>query len=251
MQQIKPENKTPPAFAGIYDNWHSVPNIGKGLKGERWFKRIQEQLLNYRNEVNTNSNTSPPRPSDLALICGVYNFKSIVDFGGSSGWLWDYIKLSNKKNNISKYTIIETKEVCDYAKKYNFHDYPVEYITCDEYIGSSEIFYCNSVLQYFDEESFFITFIKKTNAKLILLEDIYVGDFDDFYTAQIYYEDRIPVKFRNKEKFIKLFEHNGFSTITIKPYICAHRELVQPLPMDGFPEDKKIKYASTIFLKKH
>ena len=47
---------------------------------------------------------------------------------------------------------------------------------------------------------------------LILLEDIYVGDFDDFYTAQIYYEDRIPVKFRNKEKFIKLFEHNGFST---------------------------------------
>ena len=110
--------------------------------------------------------------------------------------------------------------------------------------------YCNSVLQYFDDEGFFLDLIKKSRVKYILLEDLYIGKFEDFYSSQVYYDDRIPVKFRNKNKFLRLFEDLNFSLVLIKPYICAHRGVVQPLPMQGFPSDKKIKYSSTILLEK-
>ena len=242
--------KTPPSFEGIFNNWQLPKKQGKGLRSIRWLDRIKSQLDEYRSELKKNSLCSPPRPSDLPYFCNDNNIKSIIDFGGSSGWLWDYIKTTCLDTNIEKYNIIETLEVCDFVKNNSLHKKPVLYNTYENFNNLGDLVYCNSVLQYFDNEEYFLDLIKKSDAKIILLEDLYIGDFDDFYSTQVYYEDRIPVKFRNGKKFLNLFKNLGFSLILIKPYICEHRGIVQPLPMEGFPIDKKIKYSSTVLFKR-
>ena len=103
---------------------------------------------------------------------------------------------------------------------------------------------------YKHEQKMFLDFVKNVKPKIVLLEDLYVGDFKDFYTSQIYYEDRIPVKFRNMHNFLKLFNKIGYRAIFTKPYISSHRGIVQPIPMDGFPKNKRLLYAKTVLLRK-
>ena len=147
---MKINPKTPSSFGGIYKNWETANKVGEGLKSKRWLNRIKDQLLDYRKNLKNDKISEPTRPSDLPIICSIYKVKTIVDFGGSSGWLWNYIKAANNDINIDKYNIVETKEVCNFMKKNKLHTKPVIYSTMKEYNESADVFYCNIVIQYFD-----------------------------------------------------------------------------------------------------
>ena len=65
--------KTPSSFGGIYKNWETANKIGEGLKSKRWLSRIKDQLLDYRKNLKNDKSSEPTRPSDLPIICSIYN----------------------------------------------------------------------------------------------------------------------------------------------------------------------------------
>ena len=83
-----------------------------------------------------------------------------------------------------------------------------------------------------------------------MIEDFIGGDFDTYFSNQIYYEDRIPVKFRNKNSFIKRIEDLSFELLFSDNYITEHQGKIQKFPMSAIPISKQVKYGKTLLFKK-
>jgi len=240
---------TPSSWQGVYKTWEEAKGEGKGFLSKRWKDRIVQQLLDYRMEKNLYGNASPPRPSDLPFFCSLVNPRSIVDFGGSSGWLWDYIQDCNVNNLIEQYDIIENDELCEYFRNSDYHYSPVNYITLNECVSNYDILYANSTIQYIDNH-IVLELISLVKPKYILIEDFFGGNIEDYFTLQNYYEDSIPTICRNLNKFIKIVNNLGFECLNQKTYVGIHRGKVQPLPMSGVPKSKRIRYGKSLLFKR-
>ena len=133
----------------------------------------------------------------------------------------------------------------------NYHDsQPIHYFTSDKYESNCDILYTNSTLQYIKNDEVFFHLIEKTTPKYLLVEDFLGGDFDDYFSTQIYYDDRIPVKFRNKKNFINNIRDLSFELLLSKVYITSHRGKIQPFPMTNLPENNRVKYGKTLLFKR-
>ena len=75
--------------------------------------------------------------------------EAIVDFGGSSGWCWDYLQNTLPNNRISSYVVIEIDEVVNYMTKTAIHNAPLSFRSLKDQLAPCDLLYCNSVLQYF------------------------------------------------------------------------------------------------------
>jgi len=244
--------KNPSIWEGVYSTWKEAAGVGKGFSGERWLNRIVQQLEDYLEDRRLHGiMAQPPRPCSLPTLCSLTNPDSIVDFGGSSGWVWYYLNESIANLSVRKYDILEIEEICQHFKNSNYHHHqPIDYFTLQDSIRKYDILYTNSVLQYIDNDELFLDLIERTKPKYILIEDILGGDFDDYYSSQIYYDNRIPVKFRNKEKFIQGIEALSFKLLLSQDYITKIRGETQPFPMSNLPKDKRVKYGQTLLFER-
>jgi hypothetical protein len=119
-------------WRGLYSTWDEACNAAKNYGGEvfsseRWLERITKQLLDYREEFRQYGIALPPRPSNLPLVCAMISPATIVDFGGSSGWCWDYLKHTWHSHTISSYIIVELARIVEYMTKARLHEAPVIY----------------------------------------------------------------------------------------------------------------------------
>jgi putative methyltransferase (TIGR04325 family) len=247
----KSPKKTPPIWEGVYQTWQEAAEVGKGFSSQRWLKRVVQQLDDYHKDRKLHGNMAlPPRPCSLPMLCDLTNLDSIVDFGGSSGWVWYYMKECIPNLSIKKYDIIENDEICQFFTNSNYHvDHPISYSTYQNFAGNCDILYTNSTLQYIKDDEIFFRLIEKTNPKYLLVEDLLGGDFDDYFSTQIYYDERIPVKFRNKKNFINNIRDLSFELLSSKDYITSIRGEIQPLPMSNLPEKNRVKYGKTLLFK--
>ena len=244
--------KTPPTWEGVYQTMQEAAAVGNGFSGKRWLERVFQQLEDYNLDRKKNGNKAlPPRPSSLPFLCSLTNPNSIVDFGGSSGWLWYYIKECIPYLSIEKYDIIEIENICRHFKTSNFHDgSPINYYLSHEIITNYDILYTNSMLQYIENDELFLNIIQTTSPKYILIDNFLGGMINDYISTQIYYEDRIPVKLRNSVDFIDKIKLLNFELIYTAPYIQEIRGIIQPFQMDAFPEKMRFKYGINFLLKK-
>lgn len=241
-----------PIFEGIYEKQEDAITKGSGFASDRWMKRITGQLLEYRNEIKSHQLPVPPRFSDLPMLVTTVDAKIIIDWGGSSGWTFDFIKQSLPQIEIEEYIIVEIEDVLRYMQEACLHDAPVTYQTEINNLSNkrSSIFYVNSVLQYILDDSAMLNAIGQLNPDWILIEDFWGGDFEDFFSIQNYYESKIPIRFRNRQDFIKSLEK--YSLKLSKPYFSSILGRIQELPMQNFPHDKQVRYGETLlFQKKH
>ncbi len=241
---------------GIYRSWDQaseaakVIGTGGGLASDRWFQRITQQLLDYRNEIGKYGVAMPPRPSNLPSVCAMTSPYAIIDFGGSSGWCWDYLKNSLSNHRINSYIVIETQEVVNYMAASNLHNKPVQYKTINDSIKVCDLLYCNSVLQYFASNAPLINLIERTTPEYILLDDIVANSKDDFYTVQNYINSGIPYRFIGLSKLqCELLDH-GYVEQFRCPYASPILGVIKPLEMGNFPQEKQNRYSLSILLRK-
>ena len=237
-------------WQGIYASLDDIVASGKGFEGGRWMERIRGQLLDYR--ADDHYLASPPRPSDLPVLCAITGSSKIIDFGGSSGWTFEYLKRTLEMNAIVKYIIVELEEVCEYIKKMSFHDKNKEvFCAADVVCEKMDILYSNSALQYMADDVFLMKIINHSMPEYILLEDFFGGEFDDYYSLQKYYDHTIPVKFRNRKEFITKILKAGYSLKYAKPYMPAIRGEIQELYMDNFPKNLRVRYGETLLFERN
>jgi len=240
---------------GLYPTWKAACNAarktgnpGGGLTGKRWLKRITQQLIDYRTEFARYGTAIPPRPCNLPFLCAVTNPRKILDFGGSSGWSWEYLKNSLPCNRVASYVILEKKQVVDHMRKLKAHKHPVSYKTGTKLLKQYDVLYCNSVLQYFSSNRLFLSLVKKVKPNYIFLEDTIAKSDRDLFSCQRFYDSKLPYRFIGLRKMLK--ELTEYTEVLRFPYAAPILGVVGPLGMENLPAAKRIRYASSILLKK-
>lgn len=242
-------------WSGFYPTWLGACAAaeaigGKGLESGDWLERITEQLINYRDELRLYGVAIPPRPSSLPPHCALTRPADIIDFGGSSGWCWDYLQESGAGETVSSYTVVETQYVVDVMKLKGLQSGPVCFQTLEEPLSVVDTLYCNSVLQYFGSNDVFLTLVDRTQPKFILLEDLVATPNEDFFSIQLFHQSAIPYRFIGLQGLLDSLDARGYCLIARYPYVSTVRGLLTVLPMDDFESSKQIRHSSSVLLKR-
>jgi putative methyltransferase (TIGR04325 family) len=238
---------------GIYPSWdaacRATGEIGAESRGgERWLRRITQQLADYRSELGKFGIAMPPRPSSLPLVCAAHGTSAIVDFGGSSGWCWDYLQSSFPGNTVSAYVVVESEEVVAYMRNARLQQAPVSYVTIDDAPASCDLLYCNSVLQYFGSNTPLLSILARTGPGLVLLEDLAATGDEDFFSTQAFRGGAIPYRFLGMGKLLRELASLGYVESVRFPYASPVLGVAKPLEMDNFPPERRLRYTSSMLL---
>jgi putative methyltransferase (TIGR04325 family) len=178
-------------------------NINKSFPAEIWKARQLEFLRKAKLGLS-------PRVESITKILESERDLSIVDFGGGSGWLFQYLGTLGFKSNCLM--IVETEESISWFKE---KDSDFFWITNNaffhfELTGDKNVFYSNSCIQYLGNlEAFFEEILTKSWSYLIL-EDVPNLETQDCWTCQNYYGYMSPYHFFKKDNLISLIESHGF-----------------------------------------
>lgn len=242
---------------GPFSSWNEAVNnantemVAKGaFDSDRWLNRVTQQLLDYRREFQQYGIAQPPRPCNLPFVCALTSASKIIDFGGSSGWCWDYLQNSLPINLINSYTVVELESIVKHMQSSRLHSDVVNYQTIDDPLASCDLLYSNSVLQYFESNKQLLSLIDLASPSFIFLEDTLAKGENDYFTTQSYYNTAIPHRFIGLEKLINDLSLKGYQELTRCPYVSPVLGVIKPLLMDNFPKELQVRYSVSILLKK-
>lgn len=246
-----------PIWDGPFQTWEEACSAARNhglstpaFSNERWLQRITQQLLDYRNEFRQFEIAMPPRPCNLPLVCAMTSPRSIIDFGGSSGWCWDYLQNSLPRHSILSYAIVEQESVVNHMQSSELHGDKVTYQTLDESLARCDLLYSNSVLQYFESNAPLLSLIERTTPGFILLEDTYAKGETEFFGTQSNYESDIPYRFIGLKSLLKELSSMGYYEMIKIPYASPILGLMRPLPMENFAEEFQLRYSLSILLRR-
>ena len=238
-------------WSGFFDSWEKVPSAGDGFVGERWISKLYEQLERYLSDLSIlGDDALPPRPSSLPMFCALTRPQSVLDVGGSSGWVWFYLKAVLERPSVEQYDILELDSVKHSFSSSRYHETePIRYISKKQIICSYDVLYLNSVLQYIYDDTAFLQLVAAANPKYILIDDLFVGDFDDYFSCQIYYESRIAIKIRNRQSFFQSI--GSLYKVTYNDnYLTEIKGIRQEMPTEGIPVEKIVRNGKTVILER-
>lgn len=240
---------------GVYETWEqacsSAQDLGGVFQSEHWKDRIIGQLIDYRKSCSKYDVALPPRPNNLPWVCATTNPESIIDYGGSSGWSYDYLLRTLADHSISSYIIVELEEIAQTMKQSIYHkDSPVEYKTSKDSLDRCDLFYANSVLQYFESNQPMLRVVEETMPTYILLDDLVAKGKSDYFSTQNYWGTSIPYRFLGLQQLLLDLESVGYKKLIIAPYMSPIKGMIKPFPMENFPEIYKLQYSLSILLKK-
>ncbi len=252
-------HKTVPSqiWNGPYSTWNEacktadIMGLGQGaFSSDRWLQRVTQQLLDYRNEFRQFGIAQPPRPCNLPLVCAMASPHSIIDFGGSSGWCWEYLQNSLLNHMISSYTVIELESVVKHMQGSGLHSDIVNFQTMDTPLAPCDLLYSNSVLQYFDSNAQLLSLIECATPNFIFLEDVLAKGEEDFFVTQNYHNSAIPHRFIGLGNLIRDLSSKGYHELTRCPYVSPILGVMKPLSMENFPEELQLRYSVSILLRR-
>lgn len=239
---------------GPFETWEqacaAAPKPEEAFLGDRWVNRIVQQLQEYRDLSSKYDVALPPRPSNLPWVCAMTRPRSIVDFGGSSGWCHDYLRHTLKDHSISSYVIVEIERIVDYMTRCGLHAAPVSYKTATDPLDPCDLLYCNSLLQYFGSNAPLLDLVGSVGPEYILLDDLLAKGEKDFFSTQTYYETAIPHRFLGLQQLFHELGGIGYQPLLSAPFASPILGLMKPLPMENFPEAFQLRHSLTVLLKR-
>jgi len=200
-------------------------------------------------EGASNSYTAPPRETNLSLLVSTLKPETIIDWGGGSGWVFDYIARTNWNNSIRKYYVVEQPELIEKLTELGCASRHKNLIFTESIpIEEGAVFYSNSSIQYI-EDHYLIEIVKKSKCKHIFIENFLGGEHEDFYTLQKFYDGQFLVKFRNLDKFVDTLLSAGYRLMSCIPYVSVIKGNYQFLPMENFDDSHKYTHSFSLYFQ--
>jgi len=144
---------------------------------------------------------------------------TLIDFGGGSGWLYHRVKSIGIE--IDEYVNVESMNLhneCPHENgDYNFIELGNTEVRLNRK-SKSVILYLNSVIQYLESDSDLVEIAKDFSPTRIILEDVTLSRFNEFFALQLYYETNIPYRFVNQELLEVTMAKAGFGLSQKIPY---------------------------------
>lgn len=239
---------------GLFDTWEqacaAAPKLEEAFRSERWMNRIVQQLQEYRALHSKYGIALPPRPCNLPWVCATTLSRSIVDFGGSSGWCHDHLRHTLQDHFVSSYVIVEVERIVEHMTRAGLHAAPVTYKTAADSLEPCDLLYCNSVLQYFASNAPLLDLIGRVRPGYILLDDLLAKGETDFFSTQANYDTPMPHRFLGLRQLHSELRSVGYQPMLAVPFASPILGLVKPLPMENFPEKFQLRHSVSVLLNR-
>ncbi len=241
----------PAIWQGVFASWkeacHAADSVEATFAGDRWLQRMTEQLRDYRS-AQCGGVAPPPRPTNLPWLAAMTSPHCIVDFGGASGWCFDYLVNVIPSLSMASYIVVETPRVVAFMQASGLQEAPVTFVEAGQAHGRCDILYCNSVLQYFPTNAPVIDLIARTQPSHVLLDDLLAAPDDDWFSTQCNYDVTIPHRFIGLNRILRDLDEVGYDLRLCAPHQSPIRGLVGALPMTNLPAALRIRQASSVWL---
>lgn len=183
---------------------------------------------------------SLPRPTTLPLLTSSRALGTVVDFGGSSGWV--YQRCLDLGARLEKYVVVEVPPVV--AQFAPTAPERVVYVTAEDshkcFDTSVDILYSNATLQYLNSLDEFLSLIISSRPRTILIDELlWTRNHDDWFSVQTNSDRLMVVRFvsfaRLKDDLQRLGYRLGWSQGTL----AADTRMAMP-DMSHLPEELRI-----------
>jgi putative methyltransferase (TIGR04325 family) len=239
---------------GIFPNWvaacEATKEDGDVFASDRWLDRITQHLVEYRKAVATDGLALPPRPSNLPFVAALTRSHTITDFGGSSGWCFDYLRDTAPQVDVRSYSIIEIDRIVAHMRASGLQSPPVTYKTPNDELEKCDLLYGNSVLQYFASNSELLDLIERTTPGHLLLDDVLGKGEEDFFTTQAYYGSAIAHRFIGLGRLVNELKDASYELLARTPFASPILGMMKPLPMQNFPLEYRVRHAVSLLFRR-
>lgn len=246
-------------WEGVFENFKNAQEFadGFGFSGETYNSRAYDAAKECIKFLNSNTpipffhkQRSVMLPPISAMMLNQKHKIEILDFGGGLGI--GYMTLKESILNATKqieYTILELPEIC--KQGIELHNNEINFIESFPNFTEFDLVHSSSAIQYIEDWKSLVTKFCSTNAKYILMSDVFAGDFETYATLQNYYNNKIPHWFFNYNEFIEIFIQYGYK-LEMRTYVSAKRlNFEDELPMTNFDEKYQLKYTSHLLFSKN
>jgi putative methyltransferase (TIGR04325 family) len=178
----------------------------------------------------------------------------VIDFGGALGVGYlSCLEAVTEANTKLNYCVVELDEVCAEGAIFcEENNLPIEYsrsLVSDQYC---DLLFCSSTLQYIRDYKALISSFARTDASIIMLSDVFCGDFESsFVTIQNYHDSKIPHWFFSTAEIVNEFQARGYE-LALRTDAQGNRAgACDYLPMSNFPEAFQLALTSHLIFQKN
>jgi putative methyltransferase (TIGR04325 family) len=196
----------------FYNPAVALQSPGGGFDSTEWLSKQKTMFeLAVRGEL--------PRHTSIVEFLDRDHIENIIDFGGGPGWIWAYLVHMNSHGNISYYNceLESSRQAFEFQNpklpNMNF----IEREDISDLIFDKNLLYCNSVLQYFEDNSVILELIQTSNPVSIILDDV-AGGSEEFFSLQNYYGYLQINRFLNLERLINEVCSQGYKLLCRRHY---------------------------------
>ena len=199
-------------WTNIFNDWSQAESflkenrlISDKFSSEIWMKT---QLLFFQQSKRG----LMPRFSTLPNFVNSKPNSRVIDFGGGSGWIGNFLP------ETCFYLNQETTSSLQYFKGMNKSYNRIITKNAEAYVSSIDILYSNSVIQYLPNVDIYIDLIHRFKPKYIVLDDVQLSNKIDFITLQRYYGSYIISRFYNLNNLINSIIYCKYELVSSELY---------------------------------
>jgi len=193
----------------------------------------------------------PPRLTNLPLVAGLLGVRSIVDYGGGSGWAFESLKAFCPQLDLQLFAVIELAEVVSAFNLRPIEDNRLSYTSFEQAhsLPAVDLMYANAALLYAESEQAFLDTAANLGPVRHLLLDGFLAhpDFEFFFVQHLDGHD-IPVRIPRLDASLEALHSNGYRVTSCTPMLGpvggVHRYDL-PLEHFGYPDTLTGRYCIT------
>jgi putative methyltransferase (TIGR04325 family) len=243
-------------WEGIFSSFAEAGTCGPGFEGDIWRERSVQvareclKCLERGEPIDYSmSQRNALLPVVAAMILSRQERMRILDFGGGPGY--GFIVLLSALGKLRarvEYHVVDVACVCEEGKTlFSGEDAPVFHTDLSSTTEMQfDLVHTSSTMQYIEDWKSMVGRLARYKAPYVVMEDVFVGAFQNYVTVQNYYGSRIPHWFLNDGQFVSEVERHGYALLLRTP--CHVKVLGRhgPLPMTNFPEEYRLYNKSNL-----
>jgi putative methyltransferase (TIGR04325 family) len=228
--------KTPATiWSGHYRKWsdavaaadeiNAASTDPAAFDSHQWIERQRGMLDDARN-------SHAPRHSSLPLLAAGIGARSIVDFGGGSGWAYELLAPFTR-DSLSRYTVIEQEVTTKIFSEEFEQNNNVEFVSSASFSEvvpreATDLLYSNSTLQYLPDNEAYLGLIETYQPRMILIDDFQTSSGAEFFSLQHYYGVEIPCRFSSVSDLEGACLRSGYNLLGAWSYPKTYGGVLEP-----------------------
>jgi hypothetical protein len=156
------------------------------------------------------------------MVAGLIKARSVVDYGGGSGWAFGLLRASCPDLDITSYTVLELPDVVEALATLPKMDPRLTYVSFENAgrLPAADLIYANAALHYAEtEQTFLDTALALGPAPNLLLDGFLAHPEREFFLVQHVYGHDVPVRIPHLAHSLQTLRANGYRITSCTPML--------------------------------